>query len=217
MNFNEHLRDGIGCWAENRTGGSADFRGKPALFLDRDGVVIEEKNYLADPQQVSLLTDVAPLIAAVNAMGYPVVVVTNQSGIARGVFGWTEFASVMHRMHSDLAERGATINFVYACGFHDSADGPLGVADHPWRKPNPGMLLAAAADTGCDMTRSIIIGDKAADLVAGRAAGVGAGVLLAQGYGANADEQRRSRELQNATFRVDVVERLSVEALHDFR
>ncbi|BAT57612.1 D-glycero-beta-D-manno-heptose-1,7-bisphosphate 7-phosphatase [Variibacter gotjawalensis] len=217
MSVSPFLRDAIGCWAEARAHNAERFRGKPALFLDRDGVVIEEKNYIADPKDVRLHGDVAKTIAAVNQLDCPVVIVTNQSGIARGYFDWTAFARVMTRTYDDLAAYGATIDFVYACGFHDSGKGPLGVADHPWRKPNPGMLLEAAADIGLDLVKSVIVGDKAADLAAAKAAGLSNGLLYAQGYGADAKEQSSARALENNAFKVDVIERLTADTIRSLR
>jgi D-glycero-D-manno-heptose 1,7-bisphosphate phosphatase len=209
MTVQSELRDGLGCWAEIRTPDVGRWRGKAALFLDRDGVIIEEKNYLARPDQVVLIGSAVETIAAANRAGIPVVIVTNQSGIAREYYGWPDFTAVMDRMHEKLAAGGAHIDLVYACGFHDSATGPLGVAGHAWRKPEAGMLLAAGEDAALDLSGSIIVGDKAADLAAGKAAGLHAGILVASGYGGDAKEQDAAGRLQSASFAVTTAPHLN--------
>jgi D-glycero-D-manno-heptose 1,7-bisphosphate phosphatase len=113
-----------------------------------------------------------PVIQAANRCGLPVVVVTNQSGIARGFFGWAEFAAVNGRVIDLLAERECSIDMVVACAYHEAGSGALGIADHPMRKPNPGMLLRAAEMLGIELRRSIMIGDNASDIEAGRRAGL---------------------------------------------
>lgn len=166
-----------GCWAEIR--GSRAVSQRPCLFLDRDGVVIVDRHYLHDPAGVELMPGAAALIAAANRSGWLVGLVTNQSGIARGYFDWHAFAAVQERLEAELLAAGAALDFVCACPHHESGHAPYDVADHPWRKPNPGMLLHAAGALGADMDRSIMVGDRASDLAAGAAAGVGRCVLLA--------------------------------------
>jgi D-glycero-D-manno-heptose 1,7-bisphosphate phosphatase len=146
--------------------------GRPALFLDRDGTVNVDTGYPSDPAAVVLREEVLPAIRAANAAGLPVVVVTNQSGIARGLFGWDAFAAVNARVLALLAERDCVVDMVLACAYHEAGKGPLGIADHPMRKPNAGMLLRAAQALGIDLSRSIMAGDSASDMEAGRRAGL---------------------------------------------
>ncbi len=159
---------------------------KPAVFLDRDGTLNEEVDYLSDPDQLVLIPGAAAAVAKLNARGIPVVVVTNQSGIGRGKYGWRDFAAVMSRMDSLLAGHRARIDAVYAAPHHEKGQGEYAVADHPDRKPNPGMLLKAAEEHGLDLSRSWMVGDKALDLEAGRRAGCRV-ALVRTGYGATVD------------------------------
>jgi len=160
--------------------------GRPAVFLDRDGTLNEEVDYLSDPEQLMLVPGAAAAVAKLNARGIPVVVVTNQSGIGRGKYGWQEFAAVMHRMGTLLALEHAHIDAVYASPHHEQGQGEYAVADHPDRKPNPGMLLRAAEEHGLHLPDSWMVGDKAIDLEAGRRAGCRA-ALVRTGYGTQVD------------------------------
>jgi D-glycero-D-manno-heptose 1,7-bisphosphate phosphatase len=119
-----------------------------------------------------------PAIAAANRVGIPVVVVTNQSGIARGYFGWSAFAAVNGRVLELLGDQGVSVDMVLACAYHEAGVGPLAVADHPMRKPNPGMLIEAGKRLDLDLQRSLIVGDKLADMQAGRRAGLAQGWLV---------------------------------------
>ena len=160
-----------GLWVE-RIGTASFPAGVPALFLDRDGTINVDTGYPSDPAEVVLRDGIVPVIQAANRCGLPVVVVTNQSGIARGYFGWTEFAAVNGRVIDLLAERECSVDMVLACAYHEAGSGALGIADHPMRKPNPGMLLRAAEMLGIELRRSIMIGDNASDIEAGRRAGL---------------------------------------------
>ena len=159
---------------------------KPAIFLDRDGTLNEEVDFLCDPEHLVLIPGAAAAVARLNAIGVPVVVVTNQSGIGRGKYGWEDFAAVMSRMETLLARENAWIDAVYASPHHEDAQGEYAVADHPDRKPNPGMLMRAAEEHGLDLSRSWMVGDKDIDLEAGRRAGCRV-ALVRTGYGSNVD------------------------------
>jgi D-glycero-D-manno-heptose 1,7-bisphosphate phosphatase len=149
-----------------------------ALFLDRDGVIIEDRNYLADPSGVALVAGIIDIMTAASARGVPTVVVTNQSGIGRGYFGWREFAAVQERMLDLLGEAGVEPAMVLACPHHREAIDPYRHPRHPMRKPEPGMLLRAAETLGIDRAASRMIGDRMDDMRAAAAAGVGGGVLI---------------------------------------
>jgi len=159
---------------------------KPAVFLDRDGTLNEEVDYLCRPEDLAMIPGAAAAVAKLNARGVPVVVVTNQSGIGRGKYGWADFAAVMSRMGTLLALENAWIDAVYASPHHELGQGEYAVADHPDRKPNPGMLMRAAEEYGLDLSRSWMVGDKAVDLEAGRRAGCRV-ALVRTGYGATVD------------------------------
>ncbi|MDX8526730.1 HAD family hydrolase [Mesorhizobium sp. MSK_1335] len=166
-----------GLWVERI--GSKEFpAGRPALFLDRDGTINVDTGYPDDPAAMVLRDGIAPVIEAANQCGIPVVVVTNQSGIARGYFGWDAFARVNRRVLDLLGERNSFVDMVLACAYHEAGSGPLTIADHPMRKPNPGMLLEAGCRLGLDLKRSLIVGDKPADMEAGQRAGLGRGWLV---------------------------------------
>jgi D-glycero-D-manno-heptose 1,7-bisphosphate phosphatase len=159
---------------------------RPAIFLDRDGTLNEEVDFLSDPEQLVMIPGAAAAVARLNAKGIPVVVVTNQSGIGRGKYGWGDFAAVMGRMQDLLALENARIDAVYASPHHEQAQGEYAVADHPERKPNPGMLLRASLEHDLDLSRSWMVGDKDIDLEAGRRAGCRV-ALVRTGYGSQVD------------------------------
>ncbi|SFO04313.1 D-glycero-D-manno-heptose 1,7-bisphosphate phosphatase [Mesorhizobium sp. NFR06] len=166
-----------GLWIE-RLGDRTFPAGRPALFLDRDGTINVDTGYPDDPAAMVLRDGIAPVIEAANQRGIPVAVVTNQSGIARGYFGWDAFARVNGRVLDLLGEQNAFVDMVFACGYHEAGAGALAIADHPMRKPNPGMLLEAGRRLGLDLERSLIVGDKPADMEAGRRAGLARGWLV---------------------------------------
>ncbi|TIS56767.1 MAG: HAD family hydrolase [Mesorhizobium sp.] len=166
-----------GLWVE-RIGTRVFPAGTPALFLDRDGTINVDTGYPNDPAGIMLRDDIAPVIEAANRNNIPVVIVTNQSGIARGYFDWGDFAVVNGRVLDLLRERNGFIDMVVACAYHEAGIGPLAIADHPMRKPNPGMLIEAAKRLGLDLKRSLIVGDKPADMEAGQRAGLSRGWLV---------------------------------------
>ena len=141
------------------------YENKPALFLDRDGVVIEDKHYISNPELVELCPGAKELITETKKQGNAVILVTNQSGIARGLFGWRDYQLVTERM-LELLGGAATPTAIYANGYGPSQ------SYESWRKPNPGMLVKAAKDLGVDLKRSTIIGDRLSDLQTGANAGL---------------------------------------------
>ncbi len=158
-----------------------DHKPTPAIFLDRDGTIIEEVEFFPGPEDVRAIAAALDLIAGANARGIPVVVVTNQGGVGRGLFDWTDYVAVDDAMATALDAAGAFVDAVYANPHAPPAQGappPFG------RKPDPGMLTAAAEDLGLDLTRSWIAGDHVTDLAAGRNAGLALGWLVPSGHGA---------------------------------
>ena len=158
-------------------------RQRPALFLDRDGVLNEEVGYLSEPDDLQPIPGSAAVVAEANRRGIPVVVVTNQGGIGRGKLSWADFARVQRRLLDHLTAAGASPDMVLACPFHEDGEPPYRHPDHPDRKPRPGMLFRAATRLGLDLGRSWIVGDSARDMKAGHAAGLAGGVLVATGHG----------------------------------
>ena len=159
---------------------------RAAVFLDRDGTLNEEVNYLYDPDDLKLIPGAGEAVARLNGAGLPVIVVSNQSGIGRGYFGWEDFHAVSERMEALLAELGACLEATYASPHHEKGLGDYAVADHPERKPNPGMLQRAAEEHGLDLSRSWMVGDKTIDVQAGQRAGCRT-ILVRTGYGATQD------------------------------
>lgn len=146
---------------------------KPAVFLDRDGVLMHDVGYPSSPDRVLLFAAAADAVARLNAGGVPVVVVSNQSGVGRGYFGWPEVAAVHDEVARQLARRGASVDLTLYAG-----DAPDRAEASAFRKPAPGMFRLAARILPIDLGRSIMVGDKASDVEAARAAGVTASILV---------------------------------------
>ena len=175
------LHDGLGLWLDDLT--HNEWAGSPGLFLDRDGVIVEEVGYLGQADQVRLIDGAAAAIAMINSLGVPIIMVTNQSGIGRGYYTWQDFSAVQDEIYRQLGKDGAHIDIVAACAYHRDAKPPFVVASHPWRKPNAGMILAVARISRLELKRSTMIGDKWSDLEAAAIAGVGRGILVRTGHG----------------------------------
>jgi len=156
--------------------------GRPAVFLDRDGTVIREADYLRSAAQVRLLPHAAEAIRRLNEAGLAVVVTTNQSGIARGLLTEADLEQIHDALRRRLARRGAMADAIYFCPHHPEAGKPPYRRRCQCRKPAPGMLLRAARDLNLDLPRSFSVGDSERDLAAGRKVGARA-VLVRTGYG----------------------------------
>ncbi len=156
---------------------------RPALFLDRDGVLIEELEYLSDPTRVRLIPGAAGAVRRANDAGWRVVVVSNQSGVARGLFAESVLPEI-NRIIADrlLVEAGASVDRFYYCPHHPTEGQGIYRIDCDCRKPKPGMLLKAATELGIDLARSWMVGDRATDLQAGAAACCRT-ILVRTGYG----------------------------------
>lgn len=142
-----------------------------AVFFDRDGTLINDPGYLNHPDQVQLLEGAAEALRELHGLGYKTVVVSNQSGVARGIVTEEMLEKIHERLRELLAAKGATLDKVYYCPYHP--DGVLEQyrKDSDWRKPKPGMLLAAAREMEIDLAKSWMIGDAERDIEAGRSAG----------------------------------------------
>jgi D-glycero-D-manno-heptose 1,7-bisphosphate phosphatase len=193
----EHPLDPGGVWCQILRRPAP---GRPALFLDRDGAVVEDTGYLHQVEDIRIIPGAGKVIAAANRRSVPVIMVTNQSGIGRGHYGWAEFKSIQDAIINSLASEGAGIDAVYACAHHPRAEGNLAHPDHPARKPNPGMLLQAASALMLDLKSSWLVGDKADDVETAKRAGIAGALLVATGYG-NA-ERKRAATLASPAFEV---------------
>jgi len=148
-----------------------------ALFLDRDGVINHETDYLYRIADVRWVDGIFQLCSTAQRLGYKLVVITNQSGIARGLYTESDFHTLMDWMRAEFLARNITLDAVYFCPYH-----PEGIGDykreHPDRKPSPGMLLRAARDLHLDLTRSVLVGDRCSDIAAANTAGLAQAFLL---------------------------------------
>ncbi len=160
-------------------------RAVPVLFLDRDGVVIANQDYLSDPDLVALVPGAAEAMKAAACDGYLLVGVSNQSGLGRGFFSEKDLARVMTRLDELLAAEGARFDGFYYCPHAPQEDCRC-------RKPGPGLLEEVAQSLTFDPGRSWVVGDKASDVALGRDHGMGA-VLVLTGHGPNQVEEVRRR------------------------
>lgn len=148
--------------------------GRPALFLDRDGVINVDTGYVSDPSKVVLLDGAAEMIKAFNKAGWPVIVVSNQSGIGRGYFSRATAIAVQDQIDALLERAGCWLDAVFLCAASPSSASDLAA----WRKPSPGMLLTAAHLFGVSLRSSFIVGDKKTDMQAGALAHLQGGFWL---------------------------------------
>jgi len=148
--------------------------GRPALFLDRDGVVNFDHGYVHKIENFDFLPGIFDLARfAAQELRWPIVVATNQAGIARGYYDEAAYETLTRWMRDRFSAEGAPLARVYHCPYHPTAGIGAYRQDHAWRKPRPGMFLAAQAELGLDLCASALIGDMPTDIEAGHAAGVG--------------------------------------------
>lgn len=144
----------------------------PALFLDRDGVIHREIGYLFDPKQVEFLPGIFEVCKSAQKAGYKLIIITNQSGIARGLYSEADFHHLMHWMLKEFEQRGIQIDAYYFCPHHPVHGIGKYRKECASRKPGPGMILQAAREHGLDLSQSLLIGDRGSDMEAGAAAGI---------------------------------------------
>jgi D-glycero-D-manno-heptose 1,7-bisphosphate phosphatase len=151
---------------------------RPALFLDRDGVINVDHGYVWRIEEVEFVDGIFDLVGAAHRLGYLVVVVTNQAGIGRGFYSEADFNRLMDWIRTEFERRSGAIDAVYYCPYHPEHGIGAYRRDSDCRKPAPGMFLSAAKDLEIDLTRSVMVGDKPSDAEAARAAGVGTRLSL---------------------------------------
>ncbi len=143
-----------------------------AVFLDRDGVLVEEAGYLVDPERARVLPGIAPALARLAAAGFVLAVVTNQPIVARGLATEEQVDELHRRLAGMIVEAGGpAIAGFYVCPHHPHGDVAHYRADCDCRKPRPGLVLRAAAELGVDPSRSVMVGDRMSDVAAGARAG----------------------------------------------
>ncbi len=153
-----------------------------AVFLDRDGTISREVDFLGHPDDLELIPRSAEAIRLLNEMGFRVVVVTNQSGVARGYFSEEMVRKIHDRLEEILEMKGAKVDAVYYCPHHPEAGRPPYRVECECRKPGTGMVDSAVRDLGVDPERSYMVGDKLSDIELARRFG-GRGILVRTGYG----------------------------------
>jgi D-glycero-D-manno-heptose 1,7-bisphosphate phosphatase len=179
-----------------------------AVFLDRDGTLINDPGYLTEPDQVQILDGVAEALKEFQELGYKTVVVSNQSGVARGVLTVETLERIHDRLRELLAAQGAALDAIYYCPYHPEATVPEYRKDSDWCKPRPGMLLAAAGEMDLDLAQSWMIGDNDRDIEAGRRAGcktIRIGAIPAGG--APAEESKPDYRAVNMREAVNILKR----------
>jgi D-glycero-D-manno-heptose 1,7-bisphosphate phosphatase len=154
---------------------------RPAIFLDRDGTLIEERDYPSHPDQVQLIAGAAAALERLRQAGFVCVVVSNQSGVGRGMLTEAQMHSVNDEMLRQLRAAGTNLDGLYCCTVAPLSSDKT-VIEHADRKPGPGMLLRAARELNLDLPASWVIGDSVSDILAGRNAGCLGQILVRTGH-----------------------------------
>lgn len=164
--------------------------GRLAVFFDRDGTLIEDVGYLRSPDEVRLIPGAAEAVRLLNDRQIPAYVVSNQSGVARGLLTEADLVGIHHRLAQDLAVAGAHIDRIYYCPHHPTEGRPPYDIACNCRKPGTGMLQRAADEFQIALDRSFVIGDKTLDIQAGIAAGAHS-ILVLTGFGRTSAQECR--------------------------
>lgn len=179
----------------------------PAVFLDRDGTLIEDVGYLDRVERLSIFSYSVESVRLLNRAGYKVVIITNQAGVARGFFKEAFLAEIHGEIRSRFAAGGATIEGVYYCPHHPDATVPEYKRQCECRKPLPGLLRAAAQDLSLDLSRSFVVGDRWLDVRVGHAVGAES-ILIRTGYG-RSEELNKPADLPSVPVAENLVEAVS--------
>ncbi len=150
-------------------------KNKRAIFLDRDGVINYEKNFILSPEEIELIPEASGAIRKINASDYLAIMVTNQSAVARNLINMEKLAHIHNKLKEDLKTFNAHVDAIYYCPHHPDFEGPYVnndlIMDCHCRKPKPGMLNDASKELDIDLTQSYMIGDAERDILAGKEAG----------------------------------------------
>ena len=164
---------------------------KPAnvgIFFDRDGTINTEVDFLSRPEDLTLIPNAATAIREANELGLSAFLITNQSGIARGLLTEKDLEQVHRKLEKLLAEHGAHLDGIYYCPHHPEYGTPEYRKDCSCRKPKAGMLRQAAKEYGIDLPASFVVGDRCVDMMASEEAGC-TSVLVLTGYGTTEQEE----------------------------
>jgi D-glycero-D-manno-heptose 1,7-bisphosphate phosphatase len=148
------------------------------LFLDRDGVINQEVGYLSTAAEVVFVEGIFSLARTAQSLGYRLIVVTNQAGIARGYYTEEAYQELMAWMRGEFRREGVELDAVYHCPFHPEHGIGEYKRDHEDRKPGTGMLRRGARELGLDLSRSVMVGDRCTDIAAANAAGLRLAFLI---------------------------------------
>lgn len=188
-------------------------KARPALFLDRDGVVIKERHFISKSSEVQLEEGIKDLIDLANILNLPIVIITNQSGIARKLITWDDYFKVTEKM-INLINEDNTLIAIYANGLGTKSP------DFSWRKPSPSMLLNAANYLKLDLSRSFIIGDRLSDLIAGLNAGLLNHYHVLTGHGSSEREEVKKffkNHNQSDLVKIKLIDKLGKELFNDLK
>ncbi|OGV51253.1 MAG: hypothetical protein A2017_16700 [Lentisphaerae bacterium GWF2_44_16] len=176
---------------------------KKACFLDRDGVLIEEVNYIKSPEQVKIIPAVFSALKKLREKGYLCIVISNQSGVARGYFKEENISKIQDRIDELLKEKELKIDGYYNCPHHPDGIVPEYRKNCDCRKPRPGMIIRAAKEHSIDLSKSFMIGDKISDIKAAENAGCHVGIMVRTGHG---EDQISSQDTKDITVVADIRE-----------
>ena len=182
-----------------------------AFFLDRDGVIIEDANYLSSPEQLQLIPGAAEGIRLIREHGYKVIVVSNQSGIARGYFTFADLENVEKALIAMLAEKGAEVDAWYYCPHHEKGTVAEYAVKCTCRKPLPGLVLKGMQEHNIDPERSAMIGDKLSDVQCAVNAGIKHYAKVSTGHGSEDKEKGTLPGMIEETSILPAIKRLLEE------
>ena len=179
--------------------------GQIAAFLDRDGTLNEEVNFVRRPEELELLPDAAASVRALNERGIIVCIISNQSGVARGFLTEEDLVPIHTKLERELDRSGAWIDRIYYCPHHPTEGIPPYNIVCTCRKPETGMLHQAAQEFGLDLRQCFVVGDRIVDIQAGRAAGATT-ILVMTGYGPHALKECRENDVVPDFIAADIAE-----------
>ncbi len=179
--------------------------GRIAAFLDRDGTLNEEVNFVRTPEELTLLPGAAASVRTLNEHGIIVCVISNQSGVARGFFTEEDLVPIHEKLERELGRSGARIDHIYYCPHHPTEGTPPYNIVCSCRKPEIGMLRQAVQEFHIDLRRSFVVGDRIVDIQAGRNAGA-TSILVLTGYGPRALEECREQGITPDFIAADLAE-----------
>ena len=183
-----------------------NFKTSPCLFLDRDGVLVDWKDYTMKTKDANLIPGCDKIIKNCNKKGIPVILITNQGGVGLGIHTWNDFIKIQKKIINQLLNKNAIIDGVIACPHHPLAKGKYRHKNHPCRKPNGGMFLIAKKLFKINLQKSWMVGDKVNDLIAANSKGLKKGFLVLTGYGR--EERKKINFLPKNFFTVKILSSL---------